>query len=328
MQKILVTGATGLLGSELIRQLLAGGADVRILARQSSSLSSLEEGAREAIEVFTGDITDASAVDAAVRGRTHVFHAAGYIGFGGRRDRERLRAINVDGTANTVNACLAHGVKRIVHTSSMAAFGRPESGEDIIDEQTAWTASKQNSEYALSKYLAELEIYRGIAEGLDAVIVNPALIFGVGRPGENTRRIAEKVRDGRLPGIPSGGTNVVDARDVAEGHRLAMKHGRSGERYFLGGENLPWAQIIADLAAAFGTAPPPLVVPPVLASAMATVSESFARLTGRTPQLTRETARNASRFYRYSNRKAVDELGCRFRPFEETASHLASELSR
>ena len=325
--KTLVTGATGLLGSELTRQLVDEGADVRILRRATSELDLLGEVA-DRVEHAVGDVTDVGSVHAAMADVRRVYHAAAFVGFGGRRERERLRRVNVEGTANVVDAALAAGVGRLVHTSSMAAFGRPEDAHRTIDETAAWQTSRVNTAYAHSKHLAELEVFRGIAEGLDAVLVNPALIFGVGRPGENTMRIAERVRDGRLPAVPAGATNVVDVRDVAAGHRRAMAHGQTGERYFLGGENLTWRTLIDALADAFGVAPPRRTLPPTLALAAGTLAKMAAFVTGGRPSLTRETARTASRVYRYDNRKAVEELGCTFRPFEETARHIAQALGR
>ena len=137
-------------------------------------------------------------------------------------DPRPVASITGSSAANVVNAALARGVERLVHTSSVAAFGRTENAEHVIDETSEWQRSRLNTEYARSKYLAEREVHRGVAEGLDAVMVNPALVFGVGRPGENTRQIAERVRDRKLPAVPSGGTNVVDVRDVADGHVRAM----------------------------------------------------------------------------------------------------------
>lgn len=325
--KVLVTGATGMVGSELTRQLLDEGAAVRILRRTSSSLDLLGSAATE-VEHAIGDIRDYESVARAMKGVDHVYHTAGFIGFGGRREYEQLRAINVEGTANVVNAALRSDVVRLVHTSSMAAFGRPERPHGMIDEGAAWTPSRQNSRYAESKYEAELEVHRGVAEGLDAVIVNPSLIFGIGKPGENTREIVEKVRRGRFPGIPVGGTNVVDVRDVARGHRLAMLHGRTGERYFLGGENLSWESILQILADALNVAPPSRHVPPTLAMGIAWVMEAVAALSRSRALISRETVRTANRFYRYSNRRAVEELEWSFRPFAETAAYLADELNR
>lgn len=324
--KTLVTGATGFLGSELTRQLVAEGADVRILRRATSRLDLLGEAVCRRVEHAVGDVTDIDSLHGAMAGVRRVYHAAAFVGFGGRRDRERLRRINVEGTANVVNTALAAGVERLVHTSSMAAFGRPEDACQPIDETAEWRTSRANTAYAHSKYLAELEVFRGIAEGLDAVLVNPALIFGAGRPGENTTRIAERVRDGKLPVIPAGGTNVVDVVDVAMGHRRAMARGRTSERYFLGSENLTWRAIIDTLADAFGVSPPRWTLPPMPALVAGTLAEAAAFVTGGRPSLTREAARTASRFYRYDHRKAVDELGCSFRPFEETAQRIAQAL--
>lgn len=325
--KILVTGATGLLGSELTHQLVGQGAHVRILRRATSDLTLLGDVA-EAVEHALGDVTDAASVDAAMDGVRQVYHTAAFLGFGGKRDREQLHAVNVGGTANVVNAALRAGAERLVLTSSIAAFGRTADESVVIDETAEWQHSALNTEYARSKYEAELEGYRGLAEGLDVVVVNPSLIFGVARPGENTRKIAEQIRDGKLPAIPVGGTNVVDVRDVATGHLLAMQHGKTGERYCLAGENLTWRTIIETLAEAFGVAPPRLTLAPGPAKVAAVFFEGFGRLTGTRPLITRETVRTSARFFRYSHRKAVDELGCHFRPFQETARDLAQALGR
>ena len=319
---VLVTGATGLVGSTLTRQLVERDARVRILRRQHSRLDLLSD-IEHRIEHFFGDVAEPESLPEAFEGVTHVYHVAAAIE-GRGVDTATLRAVNVGGTRHVVDAALRAGVQRLVHTSSMAAFGRPESAQEaVLDETAEWTASRFNSSYAESKYLAELEVQRGIAEGLDAVIVNPALVFGAGRAGENTVQIVQRVRDERLPGIPEGGTNVVDVRDVAHGHVLAMERGKTGRRYFLGSENLLWRDIIETLAGALGAEPPRRVVPLWQALALGTVNEWTARLTGRAPLLTRARAQQVSARFWYSNRRAVEELGCTFRPFAETAGMLA-----
>ncbi len=327
---ILVTGATGFLGSVLVRQLLdpsAGsgqaGEAVRILRRSSSALDLLGDAAN-GVEHAIGDVTDAASVREAMRGVAFVYHTAAFVGFGGAKDAERLHAVNVGGTANVVNAALEEGVRRLVLTSSQAAFGRPETPVGTIDETTEWVASKMNTAYARSKHEAELEVHRGIAEGLDAVIVNPAVIFGPGRPGENTMEIVEKVRNGRVPAAPAGGTSVVDVEDVAAGHRAALARGETGERYFLGSEDLRWKTIFDTLAEAFGVPGPKLVLPPPLALLAGTASELVAAVTRSRPTLTRETARISGRFYRYDNTKAREDLGVTFRPFRATAERIAA----
>ena len=325
MSLILVTGATGFIGSELTRQLVARGERVRILRRAGSSLDLLGDAATH-VEHAEGDVTEPPALLRAMQGVAQVYHTAGFVGFGGRRDREHLVRINVGGTANVIDAALARGVERLVHTSSVAALGRPEHAARPLDETSEWQRSRMNTEYAHSKYLAELEVHRGVAEGLDAVMVNPTVVFGVGRAGENTRRIAERVRDRRLPAVPPGGTSVVDVRDVADGHICAMGQGRTGERYVLAGENLSWRAIVDTLAAAFGVPAPQRTLPPGPSMVAAALSEVFAAVTRTHPVITRETVRTASRFYRYDNRKAREELGATFRPFRETAAYIAAAL--
>lgn len=325
MSDILVTGATGLLGSVLTRRLVERGETVRIFRRDHSRLDLLC-GIERRIEHCVGEITDTVALSDAMCGIEQVYHAAAFVGFGGRRQRSALMRVNVDGTAAVVNAALRSDVRRVVHVSSMAAFGRPDRPDGVIDETMEWQRSKMNSQYAYSKYLSELEIQRGVAEGLDAVIANPALMFGIGRPGENTRLIVDKIRARKLPAIPAGGTNVVDVEDVAEGLVLAMERGETGERYFFGAENISWARIIGLLAEALGVDPPSRTLRPRPALALAYFSEAFGALTRTDPLITLETARTSSRTYRYTNRKAREELGWRGRPFAETAERIGQAL--
>jgi dihydroflavonol-4-reductase len=250
---VLVTGATGFVGSVLTRQLVDEGRDVRVFRRDTSSLNLLGVYA-ERVDHAVGDVTRARSLYEAMQGVERVYHVAAKVSFA-PGEQEALRHVNADGTANVVNAALRAGVRRLVHTSSMAAFGRPEEPGSAIDETTEWQGAPHRSAYARSKRRAELEVHRGIAEGLDATLVNPSLVFGVGGPDTNTRRIVDAVRSGWLPAVPPGGTNVVDVRDVAAGLRVAMEHGDTGRRYFLGGENLSWKSLTGTLAEAFGVDP-------------------------------------------------------------------------
>ncbi|MEP0546585.1 MAG: SDR family oxidoreductase [Rhodothermales bacterium] len=323
---ILVTGATGFLGSVLVRQLLAEDEPVRILRRASSALDLLGDAA-DHVEHAVGDVTDAASVREAMRGVASVYHTAAFVGFGGASDADKLHAVNVAGTAHVVDAALAEGIGRLVLTSSQAAFGRAEKPTGVIDETAVWVPSKTNTAYARSKHQAELEVHRGVAEGLDAVIVNPSMIFGPGRAGENTMEIVDKVRRGRMPAAPAGGTNVVDVEDVAAGHRAAMARGETGERYFLGSENLRWKTILDTLAEAFGVRGPRVVLPPPLALLAGTLSEAVAAVTRTRPTLTRETARISAHPFHYDNAKAREALGVTFRPFRATAERIAAAQS-
>ncbi|MFB6098852.1 MAG: SDR family oxidoreductase [Salinibacter sp.] len=323
---VLVTGATGFIGSVLTRQLVEAGTEVRIFRRGTSSLDLLGRYA-ERVDHAVGDLTRARSLYEAMRDVDRVYHVAAKVSFA-PKDREALRRVNADGTANVVNAALEAGVDRLVHTSSMAAFGRPAEPEGLIDESMTWQGAPHRSAYARSKHRAELEVHRGIAEGLDATIVNPSLVFGVGGPNTNTRRIVDAARNGWLFAVPPGGTNVVDVRDVAAGLRAAMKRGETGRRYFLGSENLSWTAIAGTLAEAFDGPPPHRTVPAWLLTTLGTAAEGIATLTRTQPVLTRSTARTAARTYRYDNSRAREELGCTFRPFEETAQHIADALNR
>lgn len=325
-ETVLVTGATGFIGSVLTRQLVDAGADVRIFRRDTSSLRLLGRYV-ERVEHAVGDVTRARSLYDAMQGVDRAYHVAAKVSFA-PGDREALRRVNADGTANVVNAALEAGVNRLVHTSSMAAFGRPADPEGHIDETTEWQGRAGRSAYARSKRRAELEVHRGIAEGLDATIVNPSLVFGVGGPDTNTRRVVDAVRSGWLLAVPPGGTNVVDVRDVAAGLRAAMQRGETGRRYFLGGENLSWKAVAGTLAGAFEMPPPRRTVPAWLLSATGAVAEGISAVTRTQPFLTRSTARTASRTYRYDNSRAQRELDCSFRSFEETAQHIAETLER
>jgi len=322
--KTLVTGATGFVGSVLTRQLVGEGADVRIFHRPDSSMSMLGDAA-DAVEHSTGDVTHGRSLYDAMTNVDRVYHVAAKVSFAGR-DHAELRRVNVDGTANVVDAAVAAGVDRLVHTSSMAAFGRPTSDDVVIDEDTAWRDASHRSTYARTKRRAELEVHRGIAEGLDAVIVNPSLVFGVGRADTNTRRIVDAVRHGWLPAVPPGGTNVVDVKDVAAGHRKAMRRGEGGRRYLLGGENLSWNDVVRTLAEALGVRPPRYVAPSFLVKTGGMLAEAIARVTWTRPLLSRTTATSACRTYRYDNRRAREEIGCSFRPFTDTARRIARAL--
>ena len=320
----LVTGATGFVGSVLVRQLLAAGESVRVLRRASSALDLLGASA-DRVEHAIGDVTDAESVHAAMAGVETVYHVAGTVAFG-RRARARLCAVNVGGTANVVNAALAAGVGRLVHTSSIAALGRPARA-GVLDETAAWTPSPLNTAYAVSKRDAEREVLRGVAEGLDAVTASPALVFGPGRPGEGTTALAERLAAGRVPLAPPGATAVVDIEDVAAGLRAARAHGATGERYLLAAENLAWTEILSTLAAAIGVDAPARTAPPWLLNAGGVAGEAWAALTRSEPGLTLETARNAAATVRYDGSRAERLLGVTYRPFSETARRIADALA-
>ena len=320
---ILVTGATGFVGSALVRRLVTEGADVRVLRRASSSLDLLGD---VDVEHAVGDVTDPDTVWAAMNGVEVVYHVAAVVAFG-RRARERLRRVNVEGTAHVVDAANAASVRRLVHTSSIAALGRPERPGGDLDETAVWTRSTANTDYARSKHDAEREVQRAVAEGLDAVIVNPALVWGPGRSGEGTFALAERIAASRMPLAPPGATGVVDVEDVAAGLCLACAHGATGERYVLSGASLPWLEIVDTLAHATGARPPRGTAPSWALGMLGALAEAGALATRSDPAVTRATARSASAAYRYDGTKATRDLGLHYRPFTETAARIAMALN-
>jgi len=278
------------------------------------------------VEWIETDILDASGIGRAATGVHRIYHCAAYLGFDGRRDTARLMRTNVSGTAHLVDAALSAGVERFVHTSSIAALGGAPNPTDCLDESAEWRAPRNGAGYDESKYRSELEIHRGIAEGLDAVIVNPSVIMGVGKPGENTSLLVDKIRSEAIPFLPTGSTNVVDVLDVVDGLLRAMEIGRTGERYILAGDNLSWQEIIETMASALGVRPPKRKLRPEFVMPMAVLFELSGRLFRKRPIVTRETVRLSARTSCYNNEKAVRDLGCTFRPFLDTASRIAVSL--
>jgi nucleoside-diphosphate-sugar epimerase len=269
-----------------------------------------------------GDLHDTLALEEAMRGVTRVYHAAALVSFDPRDDKA-LRLTNVDGTANIVDAALNAGVQRLCHVSSTAAIGVEPPGV-LRNEDSPWNETRDTSPYAMSKYSAELEVHRGIAEGLDAVIVNPCIILGPGAPGRSSMTLVERIRKGTRFHT-SGSNAVVDARDVATCAVRLMDEGGTGERYLLVGENLGYRELFATLARSMGrSATDRLIAPWVLA--MAWRVERLRTLFGGRPFITRHTAHSANLERAWSNAKVRNLLGHSFRPAREAAENVAGFL--
>jgi len=309
--KTLVTGATGLIGSHIVRALAARGDELRLLVRRDS-----EAGALDGVEHerATGDITDTRAVRRALEGVERVFHAAGTSSLA-TDDADEVFRVNVGGSALIAREALAAGVSRFVYTSSVAALGpAPASGR--ADESQQFTAGHYGIAYINSKHEAEGEVLRVAAQGLDAVVVNPTFTLGppLGPTGSHSIELVRKFLERRVPAYVDGGVNVVDVRDVATGHLLAEVSGRAGERYILGGRNFTMTRLFADLSRISGVPVPPIRLPAELAVTGARISEQLGLGLGLGP----DEARSASLWWTYSTAKAKRELGFEARPHEET----------
>lgn len=297
----LVTGSTGFIGSNLCRALLAEGHTVRAFHRPTSTLRALE-GLE--VEHVLGDLTQPETIGPAVEGVEVVFHAAAYMG--GKHPGKQY-AVTVEGTRQVLRAALEANVRRLVHTSSVAALGVPEPGKpELLDEHHTWNFRPEHYPYGYAKYQAELEVQKAVAQGLDAVIVNPSMVFGPGDIYRQSSSILQAVAKRRLPAAVEGGINVVHIKDVVAGHLAAMARGQRGERYILGGENLAYLSFIQLVARAAGVPAPGLVLPGGLLRMLATPAgwlESFLNL-----PVPAELLHLAGSYFFYSTRKAKEAL--------------------
>jgi dihydroflavonol-4-reductase len=310
----LVTGATGFVGSAVVRALVRRGEPVRAMVRPASSLRLLED---LRVDLVTGDLTEPRSCEAALKGCRALFHVAADYRLWVADPKEMYRT-NVAGTRALLAAAGDAGLARIVHTSSVATLGcRPDRLP--ADETTTATLAGMIGHYKRSKFLAE-EVAREFAQaGLPVVIVNPSAPVGPGdaRPTPTGRVVLEAAR-GRMPAYVDTGLNVVHVDDVAEGHLLAFERGRLGERYVLGGDNLPLREVLATIARLVGRRPPGLRLPATAVVPVAVVAEALARLgIGAEPFVTRDGLRMARKPMYVTSAKAERELGYRSRPAEE-----------
>jgi dihydroflavonol-4-reductase len=308
----LVTGATGFVGSAIVRCLLERGDNVRALVRPESNRANL---GTLPLEIVTGDLRDQGSLSAAVEGCQTLYHVAADYRLWTPRPEE-LYETNVTGTQNLIQAAISTGVDRIVYTSSVAVLGRTTDGAPA-DEETPVTVGDMIGHYKRSKYLAEEAVRRLIAEeAAPVVIVNPSTPIGPRdiKPTPTGRMIVEAAT-GRMPAYVDTGLNLVHVDDVAAGHLLAHDKGKIGERYVLGGEDMTLAEILTAVAEIVGRAPPRIKLPHNLILPIAMVAEGWARLfkTGE-PFVTIDGIRMAKKHMYFSSAKARAELGYAARP--------------
>ncbi len=308
----LVTGATGFVGSHVVRQLVACGEPVRVLVRPTSRLSALEG---LAVERAFGDLRDASSLDGALRGTRRVFHVAADYRLWARNPQEIYES-NVAGTRNLLEAARRAGVERFVYTSTVATIAVPRPG-GFPNEETRAGVDEMIGHYKRSKFLAEQEALRAAADGVPVVIVNPTAPVGPGdwKPTPTGRVILDFL-NGRMPAYVDTGLNVVGVEDVAGGHLLAAERGRIGERYILGGENLTLKEILAILSAITGRPAPRMRLPHGLAMAAGYAEHLVARAFGREPRIPLEGVRMARHKMFVDCSKATREFGFQAGPAE------------
>ena len=309
---ILITGASGFLGHHIVNELLSVGYNLRALVRNGADR---QFAWGSLVEVVEGDLLDIEMLTQALDGVDTVIHAASVVSYWKKRHRE-MRQINVGGTANLINLCIELGIGKLIHVSSIASLGK-DTREKWITEDTPWSSGTAVSAYAQSKYDQELEVYRGIAEGLEAIIVNPGLIIGKTQDWtSNTGKIFSVVANG-LTYVNQGSTGVVGAEDVARAISFLLEREVPyGERFILVGENLSQKDLMGKIAHSIGKAPPSRILPPQLSMVVGYISQFLARFTGKEPVITPETMRSSLRSYLYNGDK-ITHLGFSYTPIDE-----------
>lgn len=293
---ILVTGGAGLLGKELIARLLNEGKQVRAIYNKTALIDFHSEN----IQQLQCDILDVVGLEEAMQDVEQVYHCAAIVNFIPKRNQAMFK-INIEGTANVVNAALDAGVKKMVYVSSVAALGRIREGEPV-NEMMNWTEETNNSAYGQSKYLAEMQVWRGIGEGLDAVIVNPVIILGPGDWNAGSSQIFKSIYDG-FSWYASGITGFVDVRDVVKAMIQLMNSNISAERFIISAENRTYADVFNLIAKAFGKKLPHKKVTPVLAKIVWRLEALKSYFTSKDPMITKETASTALAKVNFDNSK-------------------------
>jgi dihydroflavonol-4-reductase len=309
---ILVTGGAGLLGNELILQLLKQEKKVRAIYNKTP-LANFHSTNFEQLQC---NILDVVGLEEAMKDIEEVYHCAAIVTFNPKRKMEMFK-INIEGTANVVNAALDAGINKMVYVSSVAALGRIRENE-AIDETMNWTEETSNSSYGQSKYLAELEVWRGIGEGLNAVIVNPVVILGAGDWNSGSSQIFKNVYN-EFPWYTEGTTGFVDVRDVAKAMIQLMQSKITAQRFIISAANKSYKQVFDLMANAFGKKASHKKVTPLIAKIVWRLEAVKSMFTGQDPLLTKETAKTAMAKASFDNSKLVKYLPeFTYRPLEQT----------
>jgi dihydroflavonol-4-reductase len=318
---ILVTGGTGFLGSHLLRKLVNAGMPVRALYR--AEVPQQVKDIADRIEWVKGDVMDIFALEDALVGVDKVYHCAGVVSFR-PGDEQRIMKVNAEGTANVVNMALDAGVSKLLHVSSVAAIGRVKTGI-VLTETVEWQDSPNNSRYSESKHLAEMEVWRGIAEGLPSVIVNPATILGSGYWEDGSGALIKNAWK-EFPYYTKGINAFTDVEDVATLMVRLMESDIVAERFIIANDNLSYYDLFREMAEQLGKRPPHKEVKPWQAELIWRVEAIRTKLTGKKALITKETARTAQQQVFYSSEKVQKAFpDFKFTPLKETIARMSKD---
>jgi nucleoside-diphosphate-sugar epimerase len=318
----LVTGASGLLGAELVNQLLKEGKKVKAVYHQHPIASNNNEN----LYPIQCDLLDVVELEEIMSDVDFVYHCAGFISYS-PSNREQLYNINYEATANVVNACLSANIKKLVHVSSVAALGKNIKNK-LVDETLQWTNDANGSTYGHSKYLGELEVWRGIAEGLNAVIVSPSIILGAGDWNKGSTAIFKNVFN-EFKWYTTGINGFVDVRDVANSMVLLMQSDISNEKFIISAENRTYQDVFNAIAENFKKNKPSKLVTPFIASIVWRLESIKCWFTKKDPLITKETAKAALDHVQYDNSKLLKFLPeFKYQPVENTIAYCCKILQQ
>ena len=305
MNKVLVTGGTGFIGAYIIKELVGKGYHVRAIRRSNKLPFFISPDILNKVEWVTGDVLDVISLNEAMQGVDAVIHSAAVVSFD-KRERKQMYNTNVDGTANVVNLSLENGIKKLVHISSISALGRTATGEKV-NEEKKWLNSKLNSHYGISKNKAEMEVWRGMGEGLDAVIINPSTVLGFGNWHDSSCAIFKNSYKG-FPWYTKGVNGFVAVEDVAKIAVLLMESNITEERFIINHENWEFKKLFDAIADGFGQKHPKWQATPFLSSIAWRMEKVKSFLKNAKPLLTKETARIALSKTYWQNDKILKAL--------------------
>lgn len=320
---ILVTGATGFLGSEVAKQLVQQGQSIRCIKRSTSVIPPILLPYNNKIEWVEADLLDIFALEDALESVTQVYNCAAWVSLK-QRDKKPMIYTNVTGTANLVNLCLLKKC-RLVHVSSIAAIGQAKPGE-LITEKHHFDRDLETDGYAISKLESEMEVWRGVAEGLDAVIVNPSIIIGPNAGTEGSGALFKTVRKG-LKFYTDGGMGFVDAEDVARCMIALMNSDISGERFIINAENRSYKDIVTEIAYCFGKKAPANLAKPWMMEAAWRGSKLLSAITGKAPAIDKVSAQAATVTKRFDNSKVKKAAGVEFKPLSVSVKEICGALT-
>ncbi len=327
---ILVTGGTGFLGSHLLYRLVSEGHRVRALKRKNSSTALTEKifsyyskethELLKRIEWVEGNLLDVYSLLDALEGINYLYHTAAAVSLDTGDDRLLLET-NVQGTANIVNAAIEQKIRKMCYVSTIGALGY-EADHKVIDEETPWDTSAKKSRYSVSKYEAEREVWRGMAEGLEAVIVNPGVIIGPGDWQQGSPRLFSTVYKG-LKFYPRGTNGFVNVNDVVMAMLRLMESEVTEERFTVVAENLTYRKVFTWMAQAMDVPAPKYKLGKWLGEIGWRVAEAYAKLSRKQPAITRDAIRSSGRFYAYSSQKLLETVDMKLMPVKESVERTA-----